>query len=368
MHRRLAIAALVLMAGAAIVFFFTDRRGESAPADDDNVAVETATAVAAHGQRLQDEIAALAPQRPGHPDLFVLGVAGDGSEQVFLNEVRHLRDVAERRLDARGHVLVLANHPAEPPFRLPVPATPLTVRKALLGLGAAMDPAEDILLLYVTTHGSPDHWLLLRRDDLRDRRLDAHALRAALDDAGIRHRVLVLSACYSGGLAPDLQTPDTLLLAAARDDRTSFGCGNDSVATYFGRAWLVNGLNATVDFVEAFRQARKAISAREREEDYEPSLPQIRRGERIGAHLAAWRAGFQPGPPVPYPHVEPVFEEEWLDEEEEEIVPPWLPPAVLAAREAAAEAHGGKEGASPKDDVDGPTASERPAGDKSSKP
>ena len=262
---------------------------------------------AAAQARLRRELDALAPQRPGHPDLYVLGIAGDGSEQVFLNEVTHLRALAERRLDARGHVLVLANHAPSPPAPQTTPATPATIRDALAGLGEAMDPEEDVLLLYATTHGSEDHWLLLRRDEWPDDSLDAAQLRRALDDAGIRHRVLVLSACYSGGFAPALQTPDTLFLAAARADRTSFGCGDDSVATFFGRAWLVDALNTTVDFAEAFRRARAAIAMREAASDHEPSQPQMREGRRIGATLDGWRAAFAPGAPVPYPYGEPGF-------------------------------------------------------------
>lgn len=258
--------------------------------------------------RLAARLDVLAPQRPGHPDLFVLGIAGDGSEQVFLNEVEHLRELAERRLDARGRVVVLANHDVPPPAAAAVPATRASIRAALAGIGAAMDREQDILLLYATTHGTDEHRLLLRRDGWPDGLLDAKQLRRALDDAGIRHRVVVLSACYSGGLAPALVTPDTLFLSAARADRTSFGCGDDSVATFFGRAWLVDGLNSTVDFAEAFRRARAAIAMREAAGDYPASQPQIREGESIGATLAAWRAAFAPGAPVPYPFGEPGFD------------------------------------------------------------
>lgn len=344
---------------------------------------ESPAAIAEADRRLRRDIAALAPQRPGHPDLYVLGIAGDGTERVFLNEVRHLRDVAERRLDAAGRVIVLSNHAAETPYRAPVPATAATLRTALAGIGAAMDPAEDILLLYVTTHGSDDHWLLLRREELADARLDADTLRGALDDAGIRHRVLVLSACYSGGLVPALQDPDTLVLTAARADRTSFGCGNDSVATFFGRAWLVDGLNGTADFASAFRQARADIREREHEAALEPSRPQIHQGERIRERLLAWQAAFQPGPAVPYPHAEPVFEDvdladgEWG---EADIVPPWLPLAQLARIEAeaiAAAAAGDSDeledsgelpgSAAPPDEAPLSAAAD-PAGDRPSKP
>ena len=267
---------------------------------------------------LDRDLQALAPQRPGHRDLYVLAVAGDGTETVFRNEVLHLENLATRRLDAAGRVLVLANHPPDSLVR-PLPlADPGNLRRALAGLGKRMDPDEDLLLLYMTSHGTEEHQFLLRRPDRPDRLLTPQQLRNALDASGIRHRVVVISACYSGGFARALESPDTLLLMAARRDRPSFGCGNDSVATYFGRAWLVDGLNATLDFAEAFAQASRAIEARETAEGRLPSQPQLRRGERIAATLAEWREGFTPGPAVPYPHAEP-------EDAGEKLIPPRLP-------------------------------------------
>lgn len=254
---------------------------------------------------LVNQLAGLAPQRPGHPDLFVLGFAGDGSEQVFENEVLFLRDLAAQRLDAAGRVIVLANHAAAPPDQRLPEATRANLRRALAGLGERMDPDQDVLLLYFTTHGTEDHELLVRREGREDRLLTPTMIRNALDESGIRHRVIAISACFAGGFIEELKDPDTLVLAAARHDRTSFGCGNDSVATFFGRAWLADGLNQTLDFAAAFDQARLAIAIREKAETLRPSRPQLARGARIDATLAAWRAGVTPGPALPYPYAEP---------------------------------------------------------------
>lgn len=236
-------------------------------------------------------------------DLYVLGVAGDGSERVFRNEVLHLGALAADRLGAEGRVLLLANHPPSPEATLPRASRP-NLRAALAGIGARLDPDEDLLLLYVTTHGTEEHQLLLREPGRADRLVGPRELRAALDASGIRHRVLVISACYSGGFIEDLAGTDTLVLTAARHDRPSFGCGNDSAATYFGRAWLVDGLNASLDFEAAFDAASATIRRRERSEGLRPSYPQAKRGEGIAATLAAWRASVEAGPPVPYPYEE----------------------------------------------------------------
>ncbi|MBW8368019.1 MAG: C13 family peptidase [Arenimonas sp.] len=271
---------------------------------------------------LMVQLAGLAPQRPGHPDLFVLGFAGDGSEQVFENEVLFLRDLAGQRLDAAGRVITLSNHAATPPGQPWPEATRANLRKALAGLGERMDREQDVLLLYFTTHGTEDHQLLVRREGRQDRLLTPAMIRQALDESGIRHRVIAISACFAGGFIDALLDPDTLVLAAARPDRASFGCGNDSAATFFGRAWLAGGLNHTLDFSAAFDQARLAIATREKAETLRPSRPQLARGDRIEGTLAAWRTGVTPGPSLPYPYTDP----EGLDAEAAGLTAP-RPPA-----------------------------------------
>jgi len=268
-------------------------------------AVETAPAFSgeqlwnAQPQRLQDAVAALAPQRPGHVDLYVLGVAGDGDESVFGNEIRYLRALSAQRLDAEGRMLSLINHPRsidDAPI-----ASVTNLRAALRAIGERMDRDEDILLLFLTSHGSEDHEFYLNLGELPLDQLDPATLREAIDEAGIRWRVLVVSACYSGGFIEALSAPETLVITAARADRPSFGCGVQSEITWFGEAFLTEALNTTSDFVGAFEQARVAIRKRERAEDEQASYPQIKAGEAIGAQLARWRAQLPADPPrVPF--------------------------------------------------------------------
>lgn len=245
-------------------------------------------------------VAALPAQRPGRIDLYALGVAGDGSENVFRNEVEYFVRLARQRFHARG-TLALVSHPASLQRR-PLPlATHDNLRDALAGLGRTMDTKEDVLLLYLTMHGTPEHELALYFPPLVDDALVPEDLDALLDESGIRHRVVVLSACYSGGFVPALRGADTLVMTAARADRPSFGCGTASNATWFGRAWMVEGLNRHGDFVAAFDDAGKRVAAWEQAEGFDPSEPQIAAGARIARRLASWRAQSPPGPPLAYP-------------------------------------------------------------------
>ncbi|MCC7248288.1 MAG: peptidase C13 [Lysobacter sp.] len=253
-------------------------------------------------QLLEDTLAKLAPQRPGVPDLYVVGFAGDSEENVFRNEVRYLETLMTQRFGAQDRVVALINH-RDSLMTAPRPLATLdNLRATLAGVAKRMDPEQDVLLLFMTMHGTPGHELLVQMAPRYIDLIDPDELREALDDAGVRNRVLVISACYSGGFVSKLESDDTLILTASRKNRPSFGCGSESDATYFGRAWLVEGLNETTDFVAAFEGARTRIAAREKAEDFKPSFPQIDIGANIQARLQAWQTQLRPGPTLAYPY------------------------------------------------------------------
>ena len=244
------------------------------------------------------ELAAIRPGVLGTPELFMLAFAADGSEGVFLNEVQYARSLFERRFGARERTALLVNHPrTTSQFAL---ASVSNLRAMLKGIALKMNLEEDILFLFVTTHGSPDHQLLVQMTPLPLNQLQPTDLKAALADAGIRFRVVLVSACYSGGFLDALSDAGSVVMTAARADRPSFGCGAQSELTYFGRAYLVEALNRTEVFVEAFDLARKIVTRREKAEGFDPSDPQIRVGTRALAALSRWQGNFIAGDPVPF--------------------------------------------------------------------
>lgn len=253
----------------------------------------------AQAERVQAAVSALAPQRADHVDLFGVAFGGDASENVFRNEVEYFSRFVPARFDAAGHVLALLNHRATSE-RWPL-ATATNLERSLLALGERMDRDQDILLLYLTSHGSETHEFYLNQPPLPLDQLTPARLRAALDASGIRWRVLVVSACYSGGYVDALRDRHTLVITAAAADRPSFGCGVDSEITWFGKAFLAQALNEDVDFIAAFEAAKRSIEAWEKDEQIDPpSNPQIDIGAEIGAHLARWRGGFTPGDALPF--------------------------------------------------------------------
>lgn len=256
----------------------------------------------AQPQRIDEALARLAPQRPGMVDLYVVAFAGDGTESVFRNEVEHVERLFSQRFGAAGRVLTLINHPAT--LQTAPLATLTNLTWAIDGVAATMDPDEDILLVFATSHGSEDHYLQV---DLPPLPLDAigpEELADALDAAPRpRWRVVIVSACYSGGFVDGLRDEGTLVITAARADRTSFGCGTDADITYFGRAFFDEALNRTASLPEAFALAREAIAQREHAEGIEtPSEPQIATTPAIEAQLARWQQQLRLGPAVPFTH------------------------------------------------------------------
>ena len=113
-------------------------------------------------------------------------------------------------------------------------------------------------------------------------------LKQWLDEAGIKWRVISVSACYSGSWIDPLANDNTLVMTAADADHTSYGCGRRSTLTYFGRAMYEEGMRATWSFKDAHAEARKVIEVREQEagktDGY--SNPQIQVGEGIRPKLA----------------------------------------------------------------------------------
>ena len=233
---------------------------------------------------LARELAAVGPRRAGAANVFLVAVAGYGNEDVFMREVDAVARLFRERFGAEGHVVRLVNNPRTL-LEAPI-ASRTSLARALDRVGHVMDRDQDVLVLFMTSHGSENHHFALQLWPMQFNDIDPSTLRRLLDQAGIRNRVIIISTCYSGGYVPALANPDTLVITAAASDRTSFGCGNEFQWTYFGDAYFNDALRRTHSFTQAFEMARPAIEARERKEGFEPSQPQIAVGAAIAPRLA----------------------------------------------------------------------------------
>jgi hypothetical protein len=232
---------------------------------------------------LNDALDAIVPGQQGVTELFTISFAGDGTQDVFLNEAAGADAVLADIFDSGEHSLVLANsvaRPQERPF-----ATVTALERSLAEVADRMNLDEDVLAIFLTSHGTPDHHLSVSLPPYEFDDLTPERLRSMLDEAGIRYRVIIVSACYSGGFLAPLSGPDTMVITASAADRTSFGCRDGEQWTDFGRAYFAEALSQTASFEGAFRVARGHIAEREAKEGLTPSDPQIFVGPGIREQL-----------------------------------------------------------------------------------
>jgi Peptidase C13 family len=229
----------------------------------------------------------LAAERKDVVDVYGLVFAPYAPEDVFLRESTLVAELLVQRFDAKGRVLQLVNHAstmASQPW-----ATPLNLRRAIEELALRMNRDQDVLVVYLTSHGASDFQLAAAHPPLQVDTLSPTELRRALDEAGIKHRVIVVSACYSGGWIGPLASDTTLVMTAADAQNTSYGCGKLSELTFFGRAVFGEQLRKTRSFEQAFAAAVPVIKQREEEAGKADgfSNPQISVGAGIRPVLKA---------------------------------------------------------------------------------
>jgi hypothetical protein len=247
---------------------------------------------------LESQLASLQPGRKGVVDLYFVGVGGWADQDVFMREVQYTRGLFEARFDASGRSVSLINNP-KTALETPI-ASVTALERTLRRIGQIMDREEDIAFLFLTSHGSQDHRFSLEFWPLQLAPLDPARLKSLLAESGIKWKVVVVSACYSGGFVDALKDETTVVITASAADRNSFGCTNEADFTYFGRAYFEEGLRATPSFTAAFAVAREAVTRREAAEEKAPSLPQMHVGAAIGAHLGRFEAQLA-GSPAPTP-------------------------------------------------------------------
>ncbi len=243
------------------------------------------------GPLLEKALAAIPRSTPAI-ELYGLSLGGDGKQSVFLREADYVANLLGKRFGALG-VVTLVNH------RDHLTDRPMATRESLartLRTLAERSGPEDLIFIYLTSHGSHDHELVLDMPGLKLNDLPASELATLLAPLKDRYKVLVISACYSGGFIPALKDDKTLIMTAARSDRVSFGCSEEADFTYFGDALFAKAFQQTDDLKEAFAIASDTVARREKEEQFEASEPQLWAPPAVLNHWKALRSQQRRGP------------------------------------------------------------------------
>ncbi|CAI8990279.1 Peptidase C13 [Pseudomonas sp. IT-P253] len=233
----------------------------------------------AQGRLLDDALFNVPASTPA-VELYTLTLGGDGKQSVFLRESDYVSNMLASRFGAFGQIRLVnhRDHLVDRPM-----ATRENLRRAAQTLAERSGP-EDLIFIYLTSHGTSEHELVLDQPRMELSDLPADELAAVLAPLKNRDKIIVISACYSGGFIPTLKDERTLIMTASRADRVSFGCSEEANFTYFGDALFAQALNQTDDLEQAFKMAKATVAERELADNFEASEPQIWAPKTVLSH------------------------------------------------------------------------------------
>ena len=291
---RAALVATVLVVAAPWVLatlnldtrlWVADDTQQDADSDD---ASEAEPVLYDQPARIAAAVDRVEPNKGNKPAVFFVGFAGDGDQDIFKREAVFAQSVIADHFGSADRSMELIND-VDDRDSYPL-ATVSGLTDALKLLADRMNPDEDVLVLTLTSHGSREG-LAVTNGSLPLLQLGPTELRQALDEAGIKWRVIIVSACYSGVFIEPLETDSTLIATASDSEHSSFGCADDRDLTYFGEALFKDSIPTTPTIEAAFKKAADLIQHRETAEHLEHSNPQIYVGSAIRQKLAPLEKG-----------------------------------------------------------------------------
>jgi hypothetical protein len=229
-------------------------------------------------------LAAFALLSAAHPALaqrmHYLGIAGKSGEPVFRTEISGAgRAVGGAWALASSRTVGGAFGDG---------ATYNAIRRSIRQAADGMDRERDVLFLMISAHGErKGQGVELSGGGM----MTPEMLRAALDEAGVRNRIVLVSACFSGQFVRPLSGPNTTIITAASATNFSFGCLLARCSyTDFGEAFFNHGIRQSGrDLSRAFGVARATVTFWERRDRVQLSQPQMSMGGGIAQTLQAMR-------------------------------------------------------------------------------
>lgn len=248
-------------------------------------------AIYAQPRLLDDVLSQMQSSVAGQSSWYFMGVAGAGYQNVFKSEVDRIQRQFDTRFGTYGRSVALINN--KDTFVSQPIATKTSIERSLARIGQQMNPDTDVLFLYMTSHGLPAVFELAN-EPIDMQSVDPQWLRETLDRSGIRWRVVVISSCYSGSFVSALQSPDTLVITASAEDKTSFGCNNEADYTYFGRAFFDEAMRSQHSFKSTFDVAVGRLKQWEKAQGFDHSQPQFKLGQNMALMLPQFESRLFP--------------------------------------------------------------------------
>jgi hypothetical protein len=264
--------------------WWSDDEDQAAAPADTNPASEPVMAVQSY--LLDQALDNLDDERPGITDLYFVGFAPDSRQDGFRRELDLAQRVLDERFDTRGRSITLLNHPdtaTEVPF-----ATLTNLRRVLQELGDAIDPDDDIVMLYLTGAPDPENGLAAVLPPLELVPITPESVEQLLDSANIRFRVIVVSTCAAGAWIDALQSEDSAVLVSSPAQSHAPGCAGSAQPSPFSEALFGRALHSADSIPAAFAQVVHDLTPQG------GTAPQLWMGRNVEAQLKQVKRG----PPI----------------------------------------------------------------------
>jgi hypothetical protein len=236
------------------------------------------------------QVSTFQPRIATATNVYAMAVAGSGTQAIFSREAHEALRVAARHFGGGDRGSALLSNGAVDVMQAPL-ATRDNIAAVAQGIGERMDRKEDVLFLYLASHGSRTAELASELSDYHSvQPISAASTAEALRNAGISRRVVVVSACFAATWIPALADDNTIVITAAAKDRTSFGCDDSRRLTLFGETFLGSLAKRGISLSAAFDDAKQKISAKEAKEGITPSRPQAYVGRNMRSYWTSTAA------------------------------------------------------------------------------
>ena len=254
----LLLALPLLLSGELMPGASWWRAGGAADVDSRYPNPASEPVLAAQQTLLDDALAAIEDDRSGQPDLYFVGFAGDAHDDAYRADVLAAQKAMDERWDTRDRSIALVNAPSTL-LELPM-ATVTHLRETLKELAAAIDTDEDVVMLYLAGPTDNEGNLEVSMPPLELAQLSPATLRSLLDEAGIRWRVVVVSACNAEAFVDALEDVETLVMTPGA--ASSDACQHGVASTPLGSALFGDALAGGDSLGKAIEAVRDRTGAR----------------------------------------------------------------------------------------------------------
>jgi hypothetical protein len=214
-----------------------------------------------------------APPAPSEITWKAVLMTGDDEIHAFDNARKALKNEFVRIGIAPSNIRELSMSPVENQ-RGVTASSAENLQSSLLSLSVGN---TDGCLIHLTSHGTRQGFAMKNQSFLTPARMNS-ILELGCGD---RPTVVLVSACYSGTFAASaMQKPNRVILTAARDDRTSFGCSPENEFTYWDGC-LIDNLSKTETWLSLHGLLQRCIQTKESRGRFTPSLPQAFLGDPV---------------------------------------------------------------------------------------